>query len=153
MRARRWIVLGAIVVVVIVGVVIAGGLVYQPTVPAVNRTYTATDLTLVLGKVKAASGTKGDLYDEGTLLGLSPDNGLSAVIDEFLAKKGVTLIPAKCRALLASLPMTNPQVAETTTRLSRNSTWAIRRSCRWRRCPRARCQRLSGHTSSRNLLL
>jgi hypothetical protein len=116
-RARRWIILGAIAAVVIVGVVIAGGLVYRPTVSLVNRTYTAKDLTRILSKVKTASGTSAKLYNEAELLNQSPDNGLSLAIDGFLAKKSVTLIPAKCRTLLASLPMTNPQVAEAPTEI------------------------------------
>jgi hypothetical protein len=114
-RARHWIILGSIAMVVIVGVVISGLLASRPTVSPLTRTYTAADLTRILSEVKPASGTSAKLYDEGEILNQSPDNGLSAVIDGFLANKGVTLIPAQCRSVLASLPMTNPQVAEAPT--------------------------------------
>lgn len=116
MRASRWIILGAFAIAVI-GVVVAGALTYRPTASLANRTYTAADLQSILSKVKATSGASAKLYDEAEILNQSPDNGLSAVIDGGLAQKGVTLIPAKCRALLASLPMGNPQIAETPTQI------------------------------------
>jgi len=116
-RARRWIILSAIAVVVIVGGVVAGTLAFRPTVSPLNRTYSAADLKHILSKVKAVSGTKAKLYDEGEILNQSPDNGLSEAIDGFLDTKGVTLIPAKCRNLLAALPMANPQVAEAPTHI------------------------------------
>jgi hypothetical protein len=116
-RARRWIVLGAVAVVVIVGVVVAGTLAYKGNGSLRTRTYTAGNLTSILTKVKAASGKSGKVYDELQLLNQSADNGLSEAIDGAVAKKGVTLLPAKCRALLASLPATNPQLAETPTEI------------------------------------
>lgn len=117
MRARRWIILGSIAVVVTVGVVIAATLVYRPTVSPLKRTYTAANLTTILKQVKAASGTKGKLYDELQILNQPADNGLSELIDSSLAKKGVTLIPAQCQKPLAALPLANPQVAESPTEI------------------------------------
>ena len=117
MRARRWITLGAVAVVVIIGVVVAGALTYRPTVSLTNRTYSESDLTHILTKVKEASGTRAKLYSEDDILNESSDSGLSALIDGFLTHKGVTLVPAECRTLLASLPMTNPQVAEAPTEI------------------------------------
>ena len=114
MRATRWIILGAFAIAVI-GAVVAGMFVPGASEPLTERTYTAADLTSILKKVQAASGVTGHLYDDAQFKRRLSSSGLTQVIDQPIdSEENVKVTPAKCPALLAALPMTNPQVAPST---------------------------------------